>query len=287
MQPNPTKNENIEFVNYEMSVNVCGVQTKVFLQRGFFNSNRPMKKTPSPYSFPTPHLHRYPEIHLFIGEGIKLTIEKKTLSPAPGTILIIPELTYHSLSIPENSLHCAFQLDIPIAEAGYRTLPIDLLHEFISEMNRCSSLADFSKLERYISFIASYFVAPAPQKAKQCTDYAFIILEFMSLYYNLDIHLSDLAERLHVSEKQTARLVVKYTGNTFNDELTRYRISAAKQLMAVQPDLPVSTVASLVGYQSHSGFRKAYKRYHNGSCPRRPDTSDQSHRSLQEGPEGL
>ena len=261
MYSNFTKNEKIDFINYEMTVNLCGKQAKVFLQRGFFNHNVPLKDYPSPYSFPTLHLHNYPEIHLFMGEGINLTVGGESFVPEPGRVLMVPGGVYHSLDIPSSALHCAFQIDIPATKMKFISLPMELLTKFIKEIQHASATSNYARLEKYISFIGSHFIETSPVKVKKTDDYAFVILEFMSLYYNLDIHLSDLAQRLHVSEKQTARLVLKYTGKTFNEELTRYRISAAEQLMMMNPDMPIGKIASLVGYQSHSGFWKAYKRY--------------------------
>lgn len=262
MQLRSSEKPSIDFSSYEMVVNVCGKEKRVFFQSGFLKHVTALENKSSSYSLTPLHRHSYPEIHLFVGEGIKVTLGSESIVLETGTALMIPKLTYHSLDIPEGAMHCAFQIDTPMSEIKQARMPIDLLCEFMSEVGKCSSLADFPRLERYFSFIISYFISFAPQKAKKTTDYPFVIHEFISHYYNLDIHLSDLAERLRVTERQTARLLLKHTGKSFNDELTSYRISAAEQLMSINPSLPMSTVATLVGYQSQSGFWKAYKRYH-------------------------
>ena len=69
-----------------------------------------------------------------------------------------------------------------------------------------------------------------------------------------------LAEELHISVKQAERLVVLHTGCTFNTALTNNRIRAAEFLMKTT-SFSISEIANLVGYESHSGFWKAYKRY--------------------------
>ncbi len=262
MNTNCNRKLNIDFASYEMVVNVCGTEQRVFFQSGFFRKNAFSPNKPLTYRATPLHRHSYPEIHFFVGKDIKVTLGNEIFFPDTGTAIIVPKLTYHALEIPPEAMHGAFQIDTPISEIKQAAIPIDLLREFIHEIGKCDSLSDFPKLERYISFISSYFVSLTPQKVKKTTDYPFIIHEFMSHYYNLDIHLSDLAERLHVTERQTARLLLKHTGKNFNDELTHYRISAAEQLMSINPNMPMSAVATMVGYHSQSGFWKAYNRYH-------------------------
>ena len=250
-----------DFINYELSLDICGRRTKVFLQRGFFVHNVPLGERPSPYSFPVPHLHNYAEIHIFVGEGIKLTYENEVMIPEPSSVILIPGGVYHSTDIPPSAVHCAFQIDIPTDERVIKTLPTEFLTEFTREIQRSAATKNYSGIEKYITFIASHFIPSSTLEMKKVADYAFIIHQYMALFYNKDILLSDLAERLHISEKQTARLVLKHTGKKFSDALTSYRMSAAEQLINTYPDMPISKVATLVGYQSYSGFWKAYKKY--------------------------
>ena len=255
--------------DYEMTLSVGGVQRKVFFQGGFFRNADATAGESLPHVITPLHRHSYPEIHLFVGEGGRVMLEDETMTPGSGVAIAIPGRTYHALELPSETMHCAFQLDTPMQEIRQAALPIDLLRRFMEEIGECTTASDLAGLERYIAFISSYFVSPMPQKVKKTTDYPFVIHEFMSHSYHLNLRLGDLAERLHVTERQTARLLVKHTGRNFNDELTHYRISAAERLMRMNPSLPMSTVAALVGYQSQSGFWKAYKRYQ--SSPKEKD----------------
>ena len=255
------KDDNQDFINYELMLDICGRRTKVFLQRGFFVHNLPLREKPSPYSFPVPHLHNYAEIHIFVGEGIKLTYENEVIIPEPGSVILIPGGVYHSTDVPPSAVHCAFQIDIPIDKMMTKALPTEFLTEFTREIQRSAATKNYSGIEKYIAFISSHFMPSSTLEMKKVADYAFIIHQYMALFYNKDILLSDLAGKLHISEKQTARLVLKHTGKNFSDALTSYRMSAANQLIKTYPDMPISTVAALVGYQSYSGFWKAYKKY--------------------------
>ena len=76
------------------------------------------------------------------------------------------------------------------------------------------------------------------------------------------IRIEDLAKELHLSTRQTERLVFANTGNTFGNELTLTRIAIAKHLIKTT-DMKLSDVAEYVGYKSYAGFYKALNRDKN------------------------
>ena len=100
------------------------------------------------------------------------------------------------------------------------------------------------------------------------TDYGFLIHEFFSLHYSEDLHLCDLAQFLHLSERQTERLVIEHTGNTFRNELTAIRMTIAKKLLT-SSQMSLTEISQYVGYKSYAGFWKALNKYnlqnHHGS----------------------
>lgn len=71
--------------------------------------------------------------------------------------------------------------------------------------------------------------------------------------------LSDLAARLYLSEKQTERLVLKHTGQTFKQKLSDTRVAMANVLIR-ETEMPLHKVAEYVGYSSYSGFWKALQK---------------------------
>ena len=95
--------------------------------------------------------------------------------------------------------------------------------------------------------------------AEKIVDYSFIIEEYLKINYARDIKLSDLASELNLSEKHTERLIKKYTGNTFKQELASIRIKTAQMLLA-STDMTMTEISEYVGYNSYSGFYKAYKK---------------------------
>ncbi len=258
-----TKNYKIEIhsINNEFLVNIDTRPTKVFLQNGFYkrDSDRETEKNQT-LTYSLPHMHNYAEIHLFLGEECKIIIDEKEYSVSAGTMLSIPKSTYHFTRISKGAEHSAFQIDLPINKIMTFDLPTGLVENFFKEIDGINSSNDHSKIANYISFFASFFIKSKANPAAKSKDYGFIIDSFFGLNYNKPIHLADLAEELHISVKQAERLVVLHTGYTFNTALTNNRIRAAEHLMKTT-SLSISEIANLVGYESHSGFWKAYKRY--------------------------
>lgn len=260
---NKSKNYKIELnsINNEIMVNIGNNLAKVFLQRGFYKRTTTKCKIQKDSGASlAPHVHNYAEIHLFIGEESSFIIDEKVVPVFSGTMLSVPKNTYHIPIISEKTLHCAFQIDLPINEFKSFDISISLIEEFFKEIEKLENSSDHSRIASYISFFASYFIKTKKLHANKSTDYGFIIDSFFWLNYNKPIHLADLADELHLSVKQTERLVVLHTGCTFNIVLTNNRMRAAEHLMRTT-SLSITEIANHVGYESHSGFWKAYKRY--------------------------
>ena len=75
-----------------------------------------------------------------------------------------------------------------------------------------------------------------------------------------DVHLCDLARYLHLSERQSERAVIEYTGKTFRDALVEMRMNTAEHLHKTT-DMSLTEISQYVGYKSYNGFWKAMKKY--------------------------
>jgi AraC-like DNA-binding protein len=73
-----------------------------------------------------------------------------------------------------------------------------------------------------------------------------------------DFSLGRLAERLGLSERQTARLVRAETGRSFRELKTATRLERAQKLLA-SSDLPILEVALRAGWNSASQFHEAFR----------------------------
>lgn len=233
----------------QLNVTVGGEAKKAFLQHGFYKSTEQQIL----------HMHSYAEVHVFLGKArIMIDSEEKLLSGA--TLVVVPKGVYHSFYMSGSARHSAFQIDLDLEVSAVK-ISEDLAREFFTELTKCLETESHSKISAFISFLCSYFYKnDKVERAKKITDYAFLINDFFSLRYTDDVKVSDLADELCVSEKQAHRLVVRYMGRTFGQELTSRRMKAAEHLMR-DGKISLTDIAESVGFQTYSGFWKAYKRY--------------------------
>lgn len=237
-------------INYELSAQIGSSEKKIILKDGFF-----MESSISGFF----HKHDYAEVHLIISGGAQFTIDRTRHSMCAGDIFIVPADTFHSgFSTGEDTKHVPFLIDAPVTAYAKCSVSPSLLLAFFREIQKSKTANNFAKISAYISLLCSDFFPEETVCAHQMTDYAFMIHEFFSNNYSFDVALCDLAEELHLSEKQTERLVLKYTGKTFKQELIARRMTMAERLLS-EGEMPLSEIAQYVGYHSYSGFWKAYK----------------------------
>ena len=248
---------NDEAFKVEQTFNALTVKTatgdhKAFLQSGFYLTS---------YATSYIHEHNYAEIHLIVGGSATFTIENKRVCAESGTMLVIPKRTFHSCDQKDDdTLHCAFQIDCE--PKRYKKYPQSesIILEFFKLIERTSPVDDHSAVAAYVALFCSAFeqtdkLLPTPQ-----TDYGFLIFEFFSKKYAEDVRLSDLAEFLHVSERQAERLVLEHTSHSFRDELAATRVRIARKLQE-SSELSLAQIAEYTDYRSYAGLWKAKKKF--------------------------
>jgi len=237
---------------YELEIRIGESTHKAFLQDGFF------KQTVSVGHF---HSHRYAEVHLIAGGRACFEVGDRTWELEGGSVLLVPRGVLHRcLHQEEGARHTAFQIDCEGSEVCLRHLPRGMAEAFLEEIDHLAGREDYASVGAYMAWICARLAMVAPYRVRSVTDYGFLIHEFFSLHYKESIRLGDLARELHLSERQTERLVRLHTGNTFRGELARVRLSIAKTVMETS-SLSLGEIARDVGYESYAGFWKAMRRY--------------------------
>lgn len=239
-------------MNNELAVKIGAKSHKAFLQDGFYTHTVHSARL---------HRHNYAEIHVIENSATPLIVNGKTFPLENGTVVVVPRETDHCFkSSISTHKSVGFQIDFPFQQLETHKIPQEMATEFLKEIDLVTSSGDYTKVASFISLFCSYFVEKSKLFAKPITDYGFLIEEFFSNRYSEDICLDDLAETLHLSPRQAERLVIKYTGRTFRQELINIRLTTAKHLLS-STSMPPVKVAAYVGYQSYAGFYKAMKNF--------------------------
>lgn len=238
-------------MNNEIFLNIGNKKYRLFLQPGFYSDVPPTDRI---------HKHNYAEIHIVIDGTTLFAIGDERYEASKSTMLVIPAGVYHSALSNRNTVHTAFQIDADINAFAHYKLEDSLLSAFCDELKRCAEGGDHTGISAYIMILCRFFLREAITEVRKIGDYSFLISEFFSNNYARDVYLCDLAQQLHLSNRQTERLVIEYTGNTFREELTATRVNMAKYLLK-HTDMSLGEISSYVGYRSYAGFWKAMKKH--------------------------
>ena len=237
---------------HELPIRIGTRDYTVFLQKGFYSFH----KCSSPL-----HNHNYAEIHIVTNPNTQFMIDDSLYSAHSGNVILIPHGVFHRfIRSDEHTLHTAFQIDCDARVFSACTLDTHTILAFFHEIEQCRISQDYTVLSAYISLFCSYFHANMALHVQPIVDYGFLIHEFIAQHYSEDLHLQDLANILHLSQRQTERLVIAQTGNTFREELAAIRINIAKHLQKTT-SMSLSEIAQYVGYRSYAGFWKAMKKH--------------------------
>lgn len=236
----------------ELPITIGAKTHRIFLQdRSFL-----LKSQTSPV-----HKHDFAEVHAVLGDAT-YKINKKTYTLTSGDVLLIPKGTIHYCTyIEPHTTRVTFQIDLSTDTVIVQNIEKALVTELANAMKNCQQNGQYIGIAAYISLICEQLNIVPPLQPHPVIDHGLLIREFFSLYYNTDIHLSDLANLLHLSERQTERQVILHTGNSFRKELINIRMSAAK-LLRDTTDMSLTAIAEYVGYTSYAGFWKAFRKYY-------------------------
>lgn len=85
------------------------------------------------------------------------------------------------------------------------------------------------------------------------------IIDYFHTHYEEGIFISEVADMFQIDRRRIAYLFEKITGMTPVQYLMHYRVSRAKELLAVT-DLTVAQISEAVGYQDNFYFSRVFKK---------------------------
>lgn len=92
------------------------------------------------------------------------------------------------------------------------------------------------------------------------------IEKYLQEHLSEPLSLQDISGYFAISQTYMSRLFRKYTGQSYNQYVTRIRIERAKQLIEENPELFVKDIAELVGYHDQFYFSRIFRSY-TGKSP--------------------
>ena len=236
---------------YETTIYLGKKTFNVIMQSGFYERKKLTADV---------HKHRYGEIHLISGEGATYEIDGKIYEIESNSGVYIPPLVFHRCLNAKGSTNCiAFQVvGTDGIELSIKSFPQSVVEGLIKSSEMFFNYGNEDELILYLSLVVSGFNKTEGEKAITAVkNREFLIYEFFANNYNKDITLKNIADEMHLSEKQASRIIEKYTGNNFRTEILKRKMEAAKYLIESK-NLNLEEVAGEVGYSSYGGFWKAF-----------------------------
>lgn len=238
-------------MNNEIKILLGNKTYSVFMQKGFFAENA----LDSPL-----HKHYHTEIQFVLDGNSTCVTANERFELQSGYALAIPSNTYHyTEKVSEGTKRVAVFIDKEIKEARMLNFQEEFISYFFKEINAALKTNNFFKLQCIIPIFCSQFFDCELMPANNI-NYSFLIEDFFTLNYSTNVRLQDLAKHLNVSEKHASRLLYQYTGNNFTEEITKRRMEIA-EIMIARGEGSRQHIAEHVGYNSYSGFFKAYEKY--------------------------
>ncbi|MBQ8605881.1 MAG: helix-turn-helix domain-containing protein [Clostridia bacterium] len=236
-------------IDTEVIVNFSNKKTLVFIDSADFESD---------FNCSPIHKHEMTEVHIVTCGSGEFIYDGERIQISENQMMIVPKDIYHQRNCYDFGTRViTFQTTAEVKKCRIVHTDKFIIEELKKAVLAYKNGIAGTKIPFYLGLILSDFAKSTEEPITSVQDREFLIHEFFTINYNKDVHLSDIAVVLNLSEKQAERTIKKITGKTFCQLLTDYRINAAKELMTKE-NYPLSRIAELVGYKSYSGFWKAY-----------------------------
>ncbi len=231
------------------------------------------------------HFHSTYEVHVAIKGQTNIMIEDDTILLNEGDICIIPPDTVHYVYKTEDSHKTGFRFTFSALSKHSAELYKLFEHSFGSVKDyfiiknhdiykkylsvacdlASESVQDFVIAE--MLFLSLYEIATVMDGTNEIGDHeenhSLIILserieEFISANYNRKLYLEELADHLHLSKRQTERIIKKIFNTSFNELLNKKRLMIAK-FMLKNTTLAVDEISQQLAFADKSYFYHKFR----------------------------
>ena len=220
------------------------------------------------FSFP-PHLHSSFEL-IAVTEGeMAVTVDKKQYALTAGRALLIFPDQVHTLATATHSRHtlCIFS---PLLVRAYSNSVMDKLPRaqdftpgafYLGELMRLAPTDNLSRIKGLLYSLCGEFDAGAVYEARESEkkDLLLLIFQFVKSNYGGNCSLEALSAHISYHSVYLSRYFKRYTGLTFTDYVTQYRINEAAYLLKNSRQ-KILNVALECGFDSLRSFNRSFKR---------------------------
>ena len=253
------------------------------------------------YAQNLPHFHSAFELQYISKGSMKLKSNNSTFTVSDGELVIIPPNFFHR-TIPSSDIEryaILFTLS-PIKKAEqefseyehYSAIFENITSCFMARdadityiMEKVSALSLYPGVEHRLKVLFSMLFITLSDKIEQVFPISNsknkkygkgknskaalrgLIDDYISLNYAEDGLIDKISDILHMSRRNTARVVNELYGASLSEVIIVQRMNCALGLIK-ESGMPLSEIAERVGYNSYSAFYKAFVKYYGAS----PDT---------------
>lgn len=95
-------------------------------------------------------------------------------------------------------------------------------------------------------------------------EYVKVVLSFIDDHFHEKITLAQISDFTHISQQHFARIFKAYTGRTFIDYLTLYRLNIGRWYLK-NTDVPITRIPDKIGFCNANYFARVYKEQYGTS----------------------
>jgi two-component system response regulator YesN len=222
------------------------------------------------------NVHRHAEHEIFFlwdGE-MELVTENGNLHFSDSAVIVPPDVGHYTVIDAEKLFVIYLRIDRAEGEAerslakrlseGVLSLGINSDEKFyIEKIFGAKNSADISHLLSLLFSDVFLRLEPgifaAENDVSSTGKYAFALENYVGEHYNGVMRLSDVAEHLHLCEKQVLRVIKKEYGCSFSDYVNQKSMSVAI-MMLKHTSLTVNEIARRVGFENDNYFYRVFKK---------------------------
>lgn len=237
--------------------------------------------TKSDASSDSHHIHYHARHELFLlGEGPLTVYTDSGPTVYKNCVVIVPAFCEHYTKRTDDyrilfSTECtgqtknsftdftesSFSADVPISfEASSSIIQyIKELENLINDNNELQNEAISSLLKLIFYRIYSLSGMGKNQSSTNVNESYIILIERALGEYTSDVTLASVAKSMHLSTKQTSRIIMKFFKKPLSALLAERRLAIARELLA-STDLPISEIVRRVNFRCENYFYSQFKK---------------------------